>query len=29
MVVENQHFHVTETVVEILAMIGENKGCEN
>lgn len=28
-VVENQHFHVTETVVEILAMIGENKGCES
>ncbi len=28
-VVENQHFHVIETVVEILAMISENKGCES
>lgn len=28
-VVENIHFHVTETVVEILAMIDKNKGCEN
>lgn len=28
-VMENQYFHVTETVVEILAMIGKNKGCES
>ena len=28
-VTENQYFHVTETVVEILAMIGKNKGCES